>query len=177
MLYPENCLERLGFNEVKQQEAVKEAQAKATNWKAILIGVGISIALILLLFLLLPRLIFAYMKLRHSSAKSIGNRAFWAYRTTGFYLHQLGYFKSNNTALQHAQMVDATLATNYTQFMLPYLKLKYAKQELNATDAKTVSQFLPVFISRVKTAIPFKQRFVTFFKVFRAISFFGIGED
>jgi len=165
------------FDEVKKQEAVKEAQAKGTNWKAISIGVGISIAFILLLFLLLPRLIFAYMKLRHSSAKSIGNKAFWAYRTAGFYLHQLGYFKGNNTALQHAQKVDASLATNYTEFMLPYLKLKYAKQELNATEAQTISQFLPVFTSRAKAAIPFKQRFVAFFKVFRAISFFGIGED
>ncbi|WP_118951348.1 transglutaminase-like domain-containing protein [Taibaiella helva] len=161
----------------QQQQAQKEEREKPTNWKAILIGAGISIGFTLLVFLFLPRLIYAYFRMRYRSAGSTGQKAYWSYRASGFYLHQLGYFKGSRTALQQAQWVDEQLHTNYTAFILPYLKLKYAKQELNASEAAMVSRFLTGFIQKVKAAIPAGRRTKDFFRVFRAIAFFGTAEE
>ncbi len=168
---------KLNVKAKKEQDLLKEEQEKPTNWKAIGIGSLISIGFILLVFLLLPRLIYAYYRIRYASAGSKGQKAYWAYRSAGFYLHQLGYFKGGMTALQHAQAVDQQLQTRYAAFILPYLKLKYAGQELNATETETVGNFLPAFIRDVQKVIPFGQRFGRFFRVFRAIAYFGTGEE
>jgi protein-glutamine gamma-glutamyltransferase len=161
----------------QKQDLQKEQPNKGTNWKAILIGTAIGILFVLLLFLFLPRLIYAYFRMRHSAAKGNGGKAYWAYRSAGFYLNQLGYFRDTMTPLQHAQSVDAKLHTQYSAFMVVYLKMKYAGQELNAKEISIVNQFLPPFVKQVKQRIPAGQRFGYFFKVFRAIAFFGIGED
>ncbi len=168
---------KLSVKAKQQQDLLKEEKAQKTDWKAILIGSLISIGFILLLFLFLPRLIYAYYRLRYASAGSTGQKAYWAYRSAGFYLHQLGYFQGGKTALQHAQAVDEQLSTRYTAFMLPYLKLKYAKQELNTSEAAAVTQFLPAFIRDMKKAVPAGQRSARFFRVFRAIAYFGAGEE
>lgn len=161
----------------RKQEAQQEEKDKGTNWKAILIGSAISIGFILLVFLFLPRLLYGYFRLRHNSAGKTGAKAYWAYRSAEFYLHMLDYPKGTMTALQHAQQVDMKLNTKYTPFMIVYLKMKYAKQELNDAEQKIVNQFLSPFISQVKQRIPGGKRFGDFFKVFRAIAFFGMGED
>lgn len=167
---------KLSVKAKQQQDLLKEEKEQKTDWKAILLGALISIGFLLLVFLLLPRLIYAYYRFRYASAGSKGQKAYWAYRSAGFYLHQLGYFQGDKTALQHAQIVDQQLPTHYTAFMLPYLKLKYAKQELNASEQATVTQFLPAFTRDVKKAVPWNQRAARFFRVFRAIAYFGTGE-
>lgn len=161
----------------KKQDTVKEQQPKGTDWKAIAIGTLASIIFIILLFLFLPRMIYAYFRLRHNSAGKDKEKAYWAYRSAGFYLHQLGFMKGNVTALQHAQSVDASLHTRYTGFMIVYLKMKYAQQDLNAGEKVTVNQFLSPFIKQVQQRIPAGTRFRDFFNVLRAIAFFGIGEE
>ncbi len=161
----------------KDQEAQLQEEDKGTNWKAIFLAAGISIGLILLLLLLLPRLIYAYYRLRYAGAKATGPKAYWAYRTAGFYLHQLGYVKGSQTALQHAQQVDQALHTRYTAFMIPYLKLKYAKQALDTSEEQALLQALPPLLRQVRQQVPFGKRFARFFQVFRAIAFFGIGDD
>lgn len=168
---------RLSVKAKPQQDLAKDKQDKATDWKAIFIGSLIAVGLVLLVFLFLPRLIYAYYRLRYAAAGSKGQKAYWAYRSAGFYLHQLGYFKGSRTALQHAQAVDQQLQTRYTAFILPYLKLKYAKQELNATETDTVRRFLPAFVADVKKVIPFSKRFGRFFRIFRAIAYFGTTEE
>jgi hypothetical protein len=122
-------------------------------------------------------LIYAYFRVRHKAAGNDGRKAYWAYRSAGFYLHQLGYAKSTMTALQHAQFVDVKLNTSYAAFMLVYLKMKYAQQKLTTVEQSTVTQFLSSFIPQVKQRIPAGKRFKDFFKVFRAIAFFGTIEE
>ncbi len=163
--------------EDQKKEELQNGTDKGTDWKAVLLTAAISIGIILLLLLLLPRLIYAYYRLRYASAKAIGPKAYWAYRTVGFYLHQLGFVKGGQTALQHAQQVDASLHTQYAAFMIPYLKLKYAQQTLNAAEVQAVTGSLPALISQVKKEVPFGKRFSRFFQVFRAIAYFGVGDE
>lgn len=163
-------------SKIRQDQVASDKEHK-TNWKAILTGSLISAGIILLLFLLLPRLIYGYFRMRYSLAGPVADKAYWAYRTAGFYLHQMGYFKGTLTALQHAQEADALLHTQYTAFMIPYLKMKYAKQSLNPAETAAIEGFLPVFIRGVKAKVPFGKRFGRFFLVLRAIAFFGMGEE
>ena len=154
-----------------------DLESSKTNWKAIFIETLIAILLIFIIILLLPRLIYLYFKMRHNASGKYQQKAYWAYRSAGFYVHQLGYFKDEKTSLQHAQMIDQQFATSYSSFMIAYLKMKYAKQALTPNEQKTVQEFLPLFVSKLKQRIPFGQRFKTFFKVFRSIAFFGVGEE
>jgi transglutaminase-like putative cysteine protease len=162
---------------IKNTIAAQEPVNHKTNWKAILIGALISVLLIVLLIALLPRFIYSYFKLRYNTSKGNQQKAYWAYRSSGFYVHQLGYFKEDKTALQHAQNIDRQLGTAYGAFMIVYLKMKYAKQPLTSNEQKIVENFIPEFISKIKQQIPFGQRFKAFFKVFRGIAYFGVGEE
>jgi hypothetical protein len=115
--------------------------------------------------------------MRSGFSKNIQQKAYWSYRTAGFYVHQLGYFKEQLTALQHAQFIDKTFDTNFASFMVVYLKMKYARQQLTQQEESVIQQFLPLFISKLKAQTSAGYRFKAFFKVFRSIAFFGVGEE
>ncbi len=169
-------LKRKKENDTKNN-AQKNQDDKPTNWKKI--G-WISLAvfsLLLLTFIFLPRIIFAIYKYRSNTSKSIAQKAYWSYRTASFWLHSMGFPRGSQTALQHAQKTDAQFGTQYAQFMIPYLKLKYAKQPFNAEDEKILSSFLPQFLNKAKQHIPFKTRFKRWFRVLRSFVFFGVSED
>ncbi|KAA5536869.1 transglutaminase domain-containing protein [Taibaiella lutea] len=165
------------FKQKENNTAPKETIERATNWKAIAIASLAVVLFIIIVILLLPRFIYGYFKMRNNLSKNTQQKAYWSYRSAGFYVHQLGYFKEQNTALQHAQFIDKTFDTNFASFMVVYLKMKYAKQALTQQEENIVQKFLPAFISRLKTQISAGYRFKAFFKVFRSIAFFGVGEE
>jgi hypothetical protein len=160
----------------EQQEKLPSKHNTVQNgkWENILLASLISIGFLILLFLALPRLVLLYYKIRYAGSGTLSQKAYWAYRTAGFYIHQLGFFKAGKTPLQHARSVDAALETNFGEFMLPYLKLKYAQQKLNAGEEQILLRFLPAFLRSVKKKVPFGRRFKDFFRTFRAIGFFSL---
>ena len=162
---------------LEQDNARHDRKDKGTNWKVILIASLTVLLFICLLFLLLPRLIFAYLQMRYRLAKSIQQKAYWAYRLSAFYVHQNGYFKDGKTALQQAQAIDVALHTSYAAFIIVYLKMKYAKQPITEAEKALVQGFIPAFITKINKQIPSGTRFKNFFKVFRSIAFFGLGEE
>jgi len=158
--------------EPKEKSALNtKEEVTATNWKGIFIAFGTSIGILLLLFLLFPRIVLAYVKLRYHNAKSINRKAYWAYLSAGFYMNQLGKSKGTETPLLYAQNIDQTYGTQFAAFMVVYLKLKYSSVPLSETENNILIIFLPDFLEQIKKEIPFKQRFFDLFKVFRAMSF------
>jgi len=160
----------------EKQQAVQ--QEKPVSVKAILwTAVGI-VATIFLLFMLLPNIVMWYYRMRHNNAKAGNQKAYWAYRTASYYLHQAGIFKGTLTPMQFArQVVDPQLGTSFTAFMNIYLKHKYAKQPLTASEAESAGSFLKPFLNTAKKAIPFGQRFKGFLNPVRTISFFVMSND
>lgn len=159
-----------------KQEKVKPEQSVSP--KQILIIALSILAGLLLLFLLLPNIIYHYYVWRHKSAKDDGPKAWFAYRAANFYLHQVGIIRGQQTPMQYARnMVDTHLGTNFSSFMNIYLKKKYAKQELTAQEKATLNAFLSPFIAKVKSSIPFKQRFAGFINPLRSIGFFVSPDD
>ncbi len=155
----------------------QELQTGPFNWKAlgtillfVLAGLGI-------IFFLLPRIIFSWFRLRAALSGQSGAKAYWSYHTALFYLHQLGYFRTEQTPLQYARQIDAELGTQFAVFLIPYLKMKYARQALNRQEETIMEAFLAPFLKTVRDRMPFGRRFVRFFLPLRSIAFFRIPDE
>jgi hypothetical protein len=167
---------KIQIKKEEQKQVVQKEQP--TNWRKIIwMSAGITGGVIVL-FLLLPILIFGYYLFRHGSSKTNKNKAYWAYRTAGYYMNQLGVYRGQNTPMQFAnKIVDPAYGTSFTSFMNAYLKQKYAKQQLSANEQEIVNKFLKNFINTVRKKTEFKKRFFSFMNPMRSISFFVVPED
>jgi transglutaminase-like putative cysteine protease len=163
----------------KPEEQPKSAQPnQKISARDFLLISAVSIAALILLLLLLPSLIFIYFKTRYNHAKAEDGKAYWAYRTVSFYLHQVGIPRGNRTPMQYARdIVDPMLGTTFTSFMNIYLKKKYANQSLNQQEQKYVSGFLKPFLKTAREKLPFKKRALGFLNPSRSLGFFVHPED
>jgi transglutaminase-like putative cysteine protease len=163
----------------KEEQPAAQKPEKHLSYKDMLLIAGIITGLLLLLIFLSPRLVLGYYLQRYRNAKKGGNKAYFAYRTAGFYLHQLGFFRGDSTPMQYARtMIDPQLGTDLTGFMNIYLKQKYAKQPLTAQENEAVGRFVQPFLQTVRSKIPAGKRFAAFLNPLRTVSFFvQPGED
>jgi hypothetical protein len=160
-----------------QQKQQAAQQDKPISVQSVLITTAIVIAAILVFILLLPVFVYWYYRLRYGNAKSDA-KAYWAYRSAGYYLHMSGIVRGDETPMQYARnVVDPQLGTSFTGFMNVYLKLKYAKQPLTPQEQEYVGRFLVPFIKQVKTRIPFKKRLAGFVNPSRMLAFFIKPDD
>jgi hypothetical protein len=163
---------------LKRKDVTKpDEKAKATKTEktitieSILKTVLLSALSLILLTLLLPRIVLSYYRVRYNSAK--GNKTYWAYRLSTYYLHMCGIVRGNETPMYFAKnTVDPTLGTRFTDFMVIYLKQKYANLQLSATEEQYVQQFLKPFFKQVKNNIRISVRFMGLFSIGRMLSFF-----
>ena len=160
---------------IKQQVATqpKQVSVKQVLWMAI----G-SVATLVLLLLLMPGLILSYFIARFRKAMADGDKPYWAYRSATYYLHMVGMPRGTRTPMQYArETVDPALGTSFSGFMNIYLKKKYAKQALNASEEQYVSGFLKPFLQAVRKKIKFSTWFFGFLNPLRSIGFFMMPEE
>ncbi len=157
----------------KDEPPVQPKKEETTDWRKVLYTIGgITVGLIALFFAL-PAIVLAYYKSRARGAKTGESKGYWTYRVVSFYLHQLGYIRGKRTPMQYArEAIDPSLGTSFTTFMNSYLKVKYAKQPLTASENERVSAFLPAFFTQVRSRIAGKKRLAAFLKPLRSIAFF-----
>lgn len=80
--------------------------------------------------------------------------------------------------MQYArEVVDPLLGTSFTGFMNVYLKKKYAKQPLNASEQQYVTGFLKPFLKTSQSIIKFSKRFGGFLNPLRCAGFFMMPDD
>ncbi|HTN47160.1 MAG TPA: transglutaminase-like domain-containing protein [Flavipsychrobacter sp.] len=152
-------------------------EKKVITTERVLRTLGMLVAAILLLLLLLPTIIYQYYRSRYKNAGA-AQQAYWAYRASTFYLHQVGIFRKNETPMYYAnRIVDPQFGTSFSSFMIIYLKQKYAKQPLTDQEHKTVKNFLTVFIKTIKNKLPFRQRLAGFINPVRSVSYFVKPQD
>jgi len=156
------------------QQTETEHPPQPFNWKRFGLTVLFALLGLTLLFFLLPRIIFAHYTLRNKLADTTEKKAYWIYRSTLFWLHIMGYPRLEHTPLQHATFIDQKFGTAFAAFMIPYLKMKYAQQTLNAREEKILLSFLPAFLKTMRNQIPTGKRFTSWLHVLRAITFFSI---
>lgn len=160
----------------KDQPQTKPEE-KNTLHNTIWIIVGL-VATVLLVFFLIPLIIYWYYKTRYNTAKTANTKAYWAYRTACYYLHQIGIARGTLTPMQYAnKVVDPKFNTSFGRFMNVYLKAKYAKQPLTSAEQELVTNFLNPFMAAVKKQVPFNKRFISFLNTMRSIDFFVKPEE
>ena len=154
------------------------AQAKPISIKKIAWTIAGIAGGCLLLLLLLPEIILQYFIFRYKKSKAEGDKPYWAYRAATYYLHMSGIFRGTYTPMQYArQVVDPHLGTTLTGFMNVYMKKKYAKQNLNASEQQYVNEFLKPFLNTARKKIKFNKRFFGFLSPVRSAGFFVMPEE
>jgi transglutaminase-like putative cysteine protease len=171
-------LKRKDIEKPKEKPPVIAA-AKPVSVKKVLWTIAAITAGAILLILLLPGLVLRYYIARYNSAKPEGNKPYWAYRASTYYLHMVGVFRGNRTPMQYARdVVDPLLGgSSFVQFMNIYLKKKYAKQPLTTSEQQHVDSFLKPFLAHARKKIKFSKRFFGFLNPMRCVSFFVMPED
>jgi len=159
--------------EIKKEVAKKAPQKEQPfNWRAALQDALLAFAALVVLFFLLPVLLLAWYLLRYRMAKGAG-KVYWAYRASGFYLHQLGFARSSRTPLQYAQqVVDPALQAGYSRFMQHYLKLKYGAGTLTENELQAALAFLPQLLQAGRNKIKFGSRLLSFLQPWRSFGYF-----
>lgn len=148
--------------------------SQATNWKELFFWLAGIVTFILLFFLSFPWWAFQYFKLRISVTRNPEKKSFWIFRAAAYYLHLVYAPKGEQTYLQYAQNADVLFEIGFASFMKIYLKLKYAHQHLSQEESAALTNYWRPLIMQMHRKIPFGKRFKAFFKVFRAIGFWGI---
>lgn len=157
----------------EQEKKENETNIQGSKWFYVLSAlVGVILGIILLL-LSLPYLIYRYMIHKANVSKENNEKAYWVYTSTLFYLHQLGYPRSDLPVLQYAeQIADKHFNIDFKNFLQVYLKIKYTKQSLYDNDMKTVNSFFVNHRKVIQQQIPWHIRFKKFLNTITAIHFF-----
>ena len=165
-------LKRKDVSAPPKTEQVKPTATMA-DAKLLLIEIGAGALAILILLLSTGRLVLAYLKMRFRKAAKPGDKAYWAYMASCYYLHMVGVPRGSLTPLQYAtRAVDPAFGTSFSRFMTLYLKCKYAKQPLTAAEAAFVEQFLAPFLATIGTATRRKEHLKGWLNPFRCVFFF-----
>lgn len=169
-------LKRKDQSKPPEKQQAEQEEKTLTARKALTVTATITGAL-LLTALLLPSLIYGYFSMRYKKARDM-QKPYWAYKTSTFYLHQIGMFRNDETPMQYAtRIIDPQLGTQLSGFMNIYLKQKYAKQPLTNNETEWVKKFVTPFIKTVKTKVSFRKRFSGFINLVRSVSYFVRPED
>jgi transglutaminase-like putative cysteine protease len=156
----------------KPEEKPKTTKTeKPVTIESILKTVLLSALILITLLLMLPRIVLYYYRIRYNTAKR--NKAYWAYRLSSYYLHMCGIIRGNETPMYYAKnTVDPSIGTKLADFMLIYLKQKYANQQLSATEQQYVEHFIKPFIKQVKNTIRFSARFMGLLNTARMLNYY-----
>jgi hypothetical protein len=160
--------------ESKEQQKKKAAEAKQQpiDWIQVLWTTLAIIAAIALLVFLTPWFIWQYFNATARNARDTKEKAFNSYRASMYYLHQLGYSRTNYGPNEFATKIDRTFNTQFNRFTNVYQKLKYSTLSLTENEQQVVQTFYRPFISGVRKQVPFKTRFVRFMNIYNTISYF-----
>ncbi len=168
-------IDEVYFLDLKKEEK-KKALEKPTIERPFTYYIRTAFGVLLLLFICIftiPFWTFTYFKYRMKSSKDSKQKAYYAYKAATFLLHQLQVARLQTTPLQYAQqIVDRRFGTQYSAFMIVFLKAKYANQLLNEADKQVIHSFYAPFQKKVKFHFKPFTRFVKFLNLNTFIHYF-----
>jgi len=136
----------------------------------------ILVTLLLLLFSI-PVLIYKWYKFKMRQSKSPAEKSYFTYKAATFLLNQLQVHRYESTPLYFARhFVDTRFGTEFSQFMIVYLKSKYANQVLNTRDESVIDQFFTPFEQKIKSQFKFTTRISHFLNLNQFIRFYHLSE-
>jgi len=136
----------------------------------------ILLTCILLLFTI-PIIVYKWYKYKYQKAKNVKEKAYYTYKSATFLLNQLQVDRLDSTPFYFAKhKVDTQFNTDFTSFMIVYLKSKYANQVLNAQDETIIHQFFKPFEQKIKSHYKFTQRISRFLNLNQFVRFYHLSE-
>ena len=160
----------------KQKEIQKEKIERPFTYyiQRILIG----LLLLSIFILMLPYFTYQFYKLKIKTAKTTKSKSYFSFKAATFLLNQLQVERQQKTFLQFAkQVVDIRYKTSFEEFMLIYLKEKFANQILSNEEDSFANNFYPIFEKRMNVEIALKKRFIRFLNLNRYVKYFFTIEE
>lgn len=159
--------------QVKEELLQQQKAEHPFSYRKLLLNTAAALLLAICLFFAIPSLILMYYRLRSRNAATPEQKAYWQYRGLGFYLHQLGFYRGEQTPLRYAaETIDARFGTPFTRFMNVCLKTKYTDRKLSAADAGILAASEQQIIQQLRTQIPAGKRFNAFLRPLRSFTYF-----
>ncbi|HXL55064.1 MAG TPA: transglutaminase-like domain-containing protein, partial [Chitinophagaceae bacterium] len=156
----------------QQKKKEKEEVKQPVDWIEFLWITLSVIAGIALLVFLTPWFIWQYFNTTARNTRDTKNKAFNSYRASMYYLHQLGYSRTNYGPNEYAMKIDRAFDTEFNRFTNAYQKLKYSSLALTESEQQVVQTFYRPFINNIRKHVPFKARFAKFLNIYNTISYF-----
>jgi NAD+--asparagine ADP-ribosyltransferase len=121
--------------------------------------------------------VYKWYKYKYQHAKNVKEKAYYTYKSAAFLLNQLQVDRLDSTPFYFAKhKVDTQFNTDFTSFMIVYLKSKYANQVLNAQDETIIHQFFKPFEQKIKSHYKFTQRISRFLNLNQFVRFYHLSE-
>ncbi len=173
---PKNIpMDELYVKTEKQKEITtpEEKTEELKSWTYYIIWSIVGLLLLIIFILSLPYLTFKLFEARIKKAKSEEERAYRIFRASSFYLNQLGYSRKSQSFLQFAkQQVVPAFNNQYDTFAKYYLKIKYAKQNLNQKEQAFIHDYWSIFYKESKKKFDKKTSFKKFLNLNKYVQYF-----
>ncbi len=133
----------------------------------------ITLLILIIIILLLPSIVYNWYKQKSKLSKNEQVKIYSTYKAAIILLNQLKVNQGDATPLYFAKhFVDPLFNTHFSQFMVLYLKSKYAKQRLTQDELNFVNQFFSPFEKKVKHHFKKSTRVIRFLNINQFISYF-----
>jgi len=164
----------------KDDVAVDNKQWKVTelNWTKIAFTTAIVLGCFILIVLFFPILFLLYRLIRVRFATDSEEMANHVYKAALYRFHMAGFERDSGTALDYAvKKIDPSLNTNFEQFMLVYLRLKYGSGKIEPNDKDIISIFSNSYGKRIGKSIGLFKLFLNYFNLMLASRFFFTNQE
>lgn len=98
------------------------------------------------------------------------------YRLSLYVYHMSGAELKAETSMEFAVRADAQFNTRFRNFVMVYLKLKYSREQITASEQNLITEYESAFRSKLNDALSAKVRIFRWFNIFRAIRYFKTPE-
>jgi hypothetical protein len=165
--------------ELKSKEKVDTPPTEkktAFDWKGLL-RIGIySVVILVVGFLLFPS--FWYLLLLNRVRKSDATKIFAenVYRLSLYVYHMSGVELKTETSAEYAQRADEKFKSEFSHFVLVYLKLKYSQQQLSESENLEIRNYNATFRNSLNQALSFGMKIKRWFNVLKMLRYFQAPE-
>ncbi len=163
-------------NEKKKEDTGNKLVNETRNnitWRDVARVVVKGIVGLLILLLLLPLLYLLYRLLRIALAKGTTAKADHVYRAALYRFHMAGFERESQTPLIYASTkIDPALHAGFEEFMILYLRLKYANGTMRLEDMEIIRRFAKDVGPSIRKKNSIIRRTINYLNVLLALRYF-----
>jgi hypothetical protein len=153
-----------------KEESPKEAEP--FNWRKLAFAGLFVFGGLMLAVMLFPLIWLLILSGRVKPGSEPFKFAESVYRLALYVYHMSGTELRMETSMEFAVRSDARFNSRFQHFVIVYLKLKYSKEQLTASEQNLITEYGSTFRSQLNASLSSKDRMFRWFNIFRAIRYF-----